>query len=331
MSRSFACAVIATCALSLASCRGPAEPVRRASDGPGGGRRDSSAVADGESVRAAAMVDGEPIDRNEVWASLAESAGAEALREVVLDRGLRRELERRSLSVGAAQTEAERSFLLESLATDPQTAARYVVELRRREGLGPTRFASLLWRNAAMRLLVRESATVSPEAVLTAYDMAAGPKRQVRLIAVSTLADADQILLLIRNGSSFADLAVNRSNDSSAVRGGLLEPFSRRDPSYPESLRVATFALAPGGVSEPILLPQGYVVLSLVREIPATGETLEAMRPRLELAVRQTQERLLMDQFAQRLLRESRVTVFDDALNSSWNAAQSAGGANAIR
>lgn len=287
-------------------------------------RRGSESVARG-SGRAPAMIDGQPVDFETLWPLLAEAQGGEALREIALDRRLAVELERRSIRIGDKEIAAEQALLLESLSGDPQAAARLVVELRRRDGLGPVRFAALVRRNAGLRAVIQDQVTLSPEAIDVAYDVQAGPKRQVRLIAVPTLVEADSVLTQLRGGASFSDLAVDRSTDSSASRGGLLEPFSRHDPSYPESVRVAAFSLTPGGLSAPVLLPQGYVVMTLVREVPASSESLAALRPRLERGVRNTQERLLMDQLSQRLLRESRITVFDESLNSSWTA----GGANA--
>ncbi len=267
------------------------------------------------------MVDGQPIDFETLWPVLAEAHGGDALREIALDRRLTVELERRGMRIGEKEIAAEQSRLLESLSGDPQSAARLVVELRRRDGLGPVRFAALVRRNAALRALIQEQVTLSPEALDVAYDVQAGPRRQVRLIAAPTLVEADSALAQLRGGANFSDLAVAQSTDSSASRGGLLEPFSRHDPSYPESVRGAAFSLPAGGLSAPVLLPQGYVVMLLVREIPASSESLQSMRPRLERGVRNTQERLLMDQLSQRLLRESRITAFDESLNSSWLSA----------
>ncbi len=57
----------------------------------------------------------------------------------------------------------------------------------------------------------------------------------------------------------------------------------------------------------------------LVREIEGDGADLEAERPTLERLVRLNQERLLMDRLARRLLTNTTLTIYDDALHESWN------------
>lgn len=265
------------------------------------------------------MIDGSPVAASTLWPSLAEAGGADVLREVALDQATELEARKVGVAITDADVEAERTLLLDSLAAQRDTAMRLLEELRRRDRLGPVRFAALLRRNAMMRALVRDQVQISDEALAVAWDMAAGPRRQVRIMALPTLADADRAAAAVRGGAAFMDVAVERSVDQSAARGGLLEPISRRDPTYPESLRATVFALQAGQISSPVLLPQGYVICTLVREVPASGQSLESMRPQLERSVRLSQERLLMDQLARRLLRETRVTVFDDSLNWAWD------------
>ena len=50
------------------------------------------------------------------------------------------------------------------------------------------------------------------------------------------LAESGKGVDLVKSGASFADVAVEMSTDSSAPRGGLLEPISEADPAYPAPL-----------------------------------------------------------------------------------------------
>lgn len=272
----------------------------------------------GDTGRPVALIDGSPIQWSEIRPILLEAAGAAALEELALDRLIAIELARTGRSVSKADIDRERDNLLASLSPDRNIATRLLDEVRRRDNLGPKRFEDLLKRNAGLRMLVRDEVRLSPEALAQAYDMTAGPKRQVRIITISTLTEAERTLDRLRAGAAFSDVAADVSTDRSAVRGGLLEPFARSDVSYPQALREAVFSLSPGQLSSPILLDNGYAIALLEREIPATGASLESMRPQLERSVRLAQERLLMDQLARRLLRESRITVIDDDLNESW-------------
>ena len=161
---------------------------------------------------------------------------------------------------------------------DTAAALRLLDTLRQRQGLGQVRFENLLRRNAALRAMVRDRVSISEAEILQLHEIVHGAKRQARLIVVPTLTDARRILARLEGGEAFMDVAVAVSTDSSAPRGGLLEPISIADPSYPESLRAALWKLEHGDVSSPILLDGQYALLTLVREIPADGAHLEDVR-----------------------------------------------------
>ena len=152
------------------------------------------------------------------------------------------------------------------------------------------------------------------------YDIAHGPRRQARLIIAPGLNDAQAAINRVNAGELFADVAVEVSTDTSAARGGLLEPISRADASYPQVMREALWALVPGELSRPVFLSDRYAVLSLVRVIDADGADFSAVRPDLERLVRLNQERILMDDLARRLLTEATVTIIDDEIKWSWDS-----------
>ncbi len=270
-------------------------------------------------ARPAALVDSKAVGWGELRPLLNEAAGAECLQEVILDRVLDTALADAGLMVGPAEVAAEQRQLLETLDRDPDVALRLLDELRARQGLGRTRFAGLMRRNASLRALVRDQVRITDAAVRRLYELIHGPKRQARLMVLSDLPTAQAARERIGAGEFFGDVAVELSTDSSAARGGLLEPIARADPTYPEALRHGLFSLGPGAFSSPILVDEGYAVLRLVREIEGDGADLEAEHPELERLVRLNQERLLMDRLARRLLTNTTVTIYDDALHESWS------------
>lgn len=249
---------------------------------------------------------------------MTEAAGAIALEEYILDQAVEKEVQSAFLAIGPDDLAAERKLLLESLNEDPDTALRLLDELRYREGLGPARFQALLRRNASLRALVRDQAQVTEEAVRRMHEILHGPRRQARLIVVPDLFAAQDVIARHTAGERFGDIAVEVSIDSSAARGGLLEPVSRYDPTYPEALRKAMWSLFSGEVSAPILLEDRYAVLLLVRNLEGDGLPLEETGDALSRIVRLNQERLLMDQLARRLAGNVSVTVFDEALKDGW-------------
>ena len=318
-------ALTATVAGGLFACAGPADsPVRLA---PGESQNDvlgrpdlnDFTVATYIDARPAALVDGRVVQWGELRPLLNEAAGATILQEVILDRTLRMELVRVGMTVNANDVDRERRLFFETLNPDPDVAARLARELRARQGLGRQRLHRLLRRNAELRALVRDQVVISEEAVLRTYEVQHGPTRRARLMVLPTLASAQAASDRVTTGEFFGDVAADVSTDASAARGGLLARISRADPTYPEAMREALWALDPGEISPPILLSRAYAVLMLVEEVDGDGVVIEDVRSLIERQVRLTQERLLMDQEARRLLTGASVTIIDEALKESWD------------
>jgi parvulin-like peptidyl-prolyl isomerase len=279
-----------------------------------------SSVSTVVDARPAAMINGRRISWGEMRPILNEAAGAIAINEILLDQRLLQATADAGVTITEQDVAAERRLFLEALDRDPATALRLLEEVRNRQGLGPVRFRSLLRRNAMLRALVADRVNVTEANVQQMYDIVHGPRRQVRLIMVPDLTSAQAALVRVKGGASFGDVATNLSTDVSAARGGLLEPMGRADPSYPEALREAIWRLdGQNAISNPILLEQSYAIVQLVRDVPASGTSLSADRERMTRLARIAQERVLMDQLANRLLADASVTIFDDSLLDSWN------------
>ena len=121
------------------------------------------------------------------------------------------------------------------------------------------------------------------------------------MLVVDDLRGAEAMQLL-ETGAPFAEVAARLSTDPSRSTGGLVDPVSRYDPSWPTPFRQALWNLEPGDVSKPIQVDDSYVLVFCGVELPADGTTLEAGRSAAEEIARTAQERLLMDELARRLL-----------------------------
>ncbi len=296
--------------------RDPAEPSRGTAAGRRGDNFVTSTLID---ARPAALVDGIIVNWGEMRPLLNEAAGAAILQEVILDRMLILELARTGHSVTDRDVERERELFYQTLSADPDVAARLARELRIRQGLGRRRLSRLLHRNASLRALVADNVMISEEAIVQTHQILHGATRRARLMVLPTLADAQAAIDRVRAGEFFGDVAVDVSTDTSASRGGLLAPISHADPTYPQVMRDALWALDPGETSVPLLLSRQYAVLMLVAEIDGDGITLEEDRVEIQRQVRLNQQRLLMDQKARQLLNEASVTIIDAALKDSWD------------
>ncbi|HRQ76103.1 MAG TPA: peptidylprolyl isomerase [Phycisphaerales bacterium] len=270
-------------------------------------------------ARPAAIVNGRSVFWGELRPLLNEVSGAAMLQELILDRLIDDAALAAGITINADDLAGERRLMLEMLHDDPNVAIRLLDELRVQQGLGRIRFSALLKRNAVLRALVRDRVEVTARDIERVYDALYGPKRQARLIVLPSLADARRTLARLENGESFIDLAIEVSTDASAARGGLLEPISRTDPSYPDTLLRTLWTLEPEVPSSPILLDDQYAVLMLVREIDAEPVDMEHVRPTLERRARLNQERLRMEQLARSMMADVSVNVFDESLRESWN------------
>jgi hypothetical protein len=257
--------------------------------------------------------------------ALVEYGGATVLGDAILARAIERELAARAISPGPEAVEAERELLRASLDPDPNRSFRLLEEIRLRQGLGPVRFEAFLRRNAGLRALAQGELEITEEALAAQHDVLHGPRRRARIATLASLADAEAFRREVAAGVGFGELAARRSTDPSAARGGLLEPVSRRDPSYPEAFRSALFA-APtdGGTSDPTLVDGSWLVVQVAEERPGSGRDLSATRTEIEPLVRRAQERLVMDRIARRLITTADPVFFDAALDAEWRKIQSA-------
>ncbi|MSR44712.1 MAG: hypothetical protein EXS15_05050 [Phycisphaerales bacterium] len=268
--------------------------------------------------RPPAIFNGQSVEWSELRPRLLELSGASILEEVLLERLLLREVQQAAIAIDDDAVAMEERAARDALSSDPARAAQLLTALRSEQGLGQIRFAALLWRNAALRALAAREVTLTEESIRQAFDASHGPRRIARLIVVADIAHAQRVRVRLGASESFAEVAAQMSIDSSAARGGLLAPIARLDPSYPPAFREVLFSLAPGEVSQAVLLEDGYAIIQLRDEIAGDGRDPATSRAEDERTARRVQERVEMDRIARTLLGGAKPTVFDESLSESW-------------
>lgn len=283
----------------------------------------------------AAIASGQRIAWGPLRDRLAEASGGVVLEELALDAAIEDELARQGVAVTDAMVKAEDALLRRVIILDARMTAdqaeRAVIDLRRREGLGPKRYADLLRRNAKLRALARATAparlTVAEDEARAAAELATGPRARARIIVVDSDRAAanirEQIVARIAAGeqasTAFANAAIVFSRDPSASRGGLMDGVSAADPIVPDGVRRALRQIKENTVSDVLPLETGAAIILVETRTPG-GEPnradIDAARERVELR----KERLVMDEIANRLLNEARITIYDDALRWSWES-----------
>lgn len=282
----------------------------------------------------AAIVGERAVSFEELRAGLLEAAGAQVLSEAVLDDQLARRLRAAGMSVGEEEVRRERDLVLEALGLaglSPDEAQRAVDQERAARGLGPTRFAALLKRNAMLRALVSPGITVGEDLVRQAYAVRHGEKVVLRILVTADVESAARVRAELdsarvegesdaRRELRFAEKALKESTDTTAALGGLVEPLSVEDTRYPDVIRQAARSLKPGEMSPALAMEtRGVIVYLRERRAPAPdAPTLEAERQALTAQLRVGMERRAMEELANQVQREARVLVMDRALGWSW-------------
>ncbi|MEN1703926.1 MAG: peptidylprolyl isomerase [Planctomycetota bacterium] len=274
----------------------------------------------------AAIVGGQPINQDDLFAVFAELSGASALRELALDLEIQRELQARGLAVSESDIESERDRLLQSFGPSEQSQdiARRVLDSRR---LGPHRLQALLERNAGLRLLIDPPEQATDAAVLIAHAVRHGPKRRVRLMLLDSAetAAASRRSALDRAdragvSAAFAETAVESSLDSTAAAGGLLGDVSVADPGLSDVLRREIDRLTPGVVSDILALDSGFALVLVEADVPADGVSVEDARDELAQTIADRTERLAMEALANDLIARADITPLSPGLRWSWRA-----------
>lgn len=272
------------------------------------------------SDKPAAMIDGEVVPWETLRAPLGEAAGAEVLEEMALETRLLKRMAREGLRLEDAMVERERELFANAAASaglSGEDAASALARVRRERGLGPARFAAMLRRSAMLRALVQPRVNINDAALNQAYALRYGERLRARVITVPTAREASAAVSRVRAGEAFSRVAAEVSTDTSAARGGVIEPISPIDPAYPKVLRDTLAAMKPGDVSDPIVLDSGFAVVMLDERVAPSGPPIESVREEMQREARARQERLLMEQLAREIGAGAEIRALDAGLRWS--------------
>jgi peptidyl-prolyl cis-trans isomerase D len=112
---------------------------------------------------------------------------------------------------------------------------------------------------------------------------------------------AAALLARLKGGEAFEKVAKEKSEDSSAANGGSLGCFGR-EQMVPE-FSTAAFNLAPGGMSDVVKSSFGYHIIKVDSTLPATTQTLDQARKRIEAQLQDSKSRELASQKAEAVVK----------------------------
>lgn len=241
---------------------------------------------------------------------LVETRGLDALLNLMQYELAKEQARRRGVTVGDAEIEAERRRTLQQAfadqPTEDLTEAEYdqlLEQLLTQQQLSQAEFDVIVGTNAHLRAVaepaVRERLT--DEVLRDAFAARYGEQAKVRVIAMTELADIQQVKQRLDAGEDFETIAREVNVDSQLKQaGGELVPFTRK-ADYPQAFLDATFGLKPGETSEIIQAGEGLYLVKLEELIPPTAVEFEDVKEALA-------DQIAAEQ-AQRLIPELRRTL----------------------
>lgn len=286
-------------------------------------------VSDGLPVAPPAMIDGVPVEWDELTPLLAEAAGSVILEEVALGRALEAACRAEGVSLTPEMIVRERAELAKAMGQaglSPDEQGVVVQRVLASRGIGDARLQALLERNARLRALASRGLVVTEEELREAHDVLHGERVQARIIVCATSERAAGARARVNAAAAAgADLALAFSQearavseDSTAVRGGQMEPVSVRDRRYGEGLRTALATTSPGQVSGVFSVGGSWAVVLVEGRTPPDGVELAVAKPELERLVLARKERARMQEIGESLARAAVVEARDPALRWSW-------------
>ena len=274
-----------------------------------------------------AIVNTQAIRQENLWPSLIELGGGEVFQEYVLSIELETALQQRNFKVLPTDIQNEEqllSTLVSGVPTVSWASGASVVndaamnEIMLQQGYGKIRKSRLLWRNAALRKLVQDQVTLNDAAAHRMYSIVHGPRYPTRIIVVSTLKEANNVISRINLGDNFSDVAIDVSIDSSASRGGHVNSISTSDPTWPAPIREAISTIEVNTTSNPIFIGDRWIVLTVSDAPTSSSTTFEDAELEMKNLAKLSQERFLMETLAKSLVDNSNVKIIDiDLLRSS--------------
>ncbi len=215
-----------------------------------------------------AVVNGQQITRDQLAKETMSRFGESVTESLVNKFLITMECQKQGINVTEADVDAEITNRAKRFGMSPE---RYIDLIRKERNLDPSKLRNeIIWTELALRRLAASMTEVSEDEIQQKLNSEFGPKVQVRAIALTDQAQAQQILAQARsNPEQFSRLAINHSVDpNSASVGGLLPPL-RRNMGEPELEDIA-FNLEVGQVSDIINMQNQFIIIKCERHYAAT-------------------------------------------------------------
>lgn len=262
-----------------------------------------------------AMVNGEPITRQELAQESLKHYGKSVLERLVNKYLVMDECKRRGVTVSQEEVNAE----IERMATRfSLPVAEWLKMLKQERGISAAQYASdIIWPTLALRKLAGEQLEVTEEELAKQFQAQYGPAVKARMIVCNDAQTAERVRAeAVAKPDTFGDLARKFSKDiPSASANGLIQPIRRHAGLKP--IEDAAFALKEGEISQVIKAADQYVILKCDGHLPALNVQFEKVKPYMIETLRDSKmRRVAMDLFRKLQQNAQIVNVMNDPAKS---------------
>ncbi|MCH2147432.1 MAG: hypothetical protein MK073_06415 [Phycisphaerales bacterium] len=268
-----------------------------------------------EASRIVAIVANTPIRRSEFWETLVGLSGEKAVEQFVLEIGINKELERKGLALSKEDFRREHEILMESLQVNSMQEALDALSMQ--QSLTPSQVDSFIRQNAGLRKLIKDKLTVNAAMIERMFQILHGPSAQAKIIVCMSREGAIEAMELLDSGETFDSVAMKCSVDSTSKYGGSIGEIIYADPQWPASLREQLHAIELQHYSSPFLMDETWAIVYKQSEQHGSGINLDSVKQDVEKIARLAQERLIMTQHSNQILRTYKPTIIDDALKQN--------------
>jgi len=269
-----------------------------------------------------ANVNGQPIYMTDLNEILVTNYGMTIAQQLIADMVVQQEANKRQIIVTDDDIAAENDYFLHGITDQQDVQPAHRRELLTRmlaeKGMSYADYERFLRRQVLLRKMVTPDIQIYEADLRNEFSRQFGRQVQVRHIQLESLAAADQVLQMLRDGADFARLAQDYSIDpSSAPNGGLLPPISSMSDECQPAIREVVLALnKPGEVSDIIRSGTTFHLLQLVREIPPQDVSFEQVKDQLHAALlRQAIDQAILS-LLQRLIATADIEFTDPILRT---------------
>lgn len=275
------------------------------------------------------VVNGQVLTLEQLRPYLVEAGGAIAVEEIAMDRVLRQQFADAGMRLSSSDISAEEGKLIEALresaGNDAARGEELLLRVRSSRGLGPTRYAALLERNAMLRRMVAGEVAITAEQVEQGKQVRFGPRYRGRVIITRSEREAAAARAQVASAAGvpamrekMSELAAQSTLTSSSYPGGVTEPISPADTAYPGSLRTVISKLQPGDLSPIIALDKAFAIFFLEDVLPGNAAPTSRDVDDIRRTLQNAGERIAMERKARQVMDAAGINIVEPGLRWTW-------------